>query len=76
MSCQPFEAWNRQRHGSTFWDLNSLVTTDERARIRSIYVSQKQLKEIPLGGWSLRSRMTDACKVAKERAYAICHAAG
>lgn len=62
MSALAFEAWNKQKHMSTFWDLSCLVTVDQRARIRPIYVSQKQLKEIPLGGWSLRSRFLDATK--------------
>lgn len=43
----------------------------ERAKIRPIYVSQKPLKDLPLGGWSLRSRMQDASKVARERALAM-----
>lgn len=63
MSTKAFDGWNKQRHGANFWDLNCLVTLEERARTRPIYVSQKQLRDTPLGGWSLRSRMMDASKV-------------
>lgn len=71
MSGQAFDAWNKQKHLDSFWDLNCLVTVDQRARIRPIYVSHQQLKQVPLGGWSLRSRIQDAAKAAKERALAM-----
>ena len=71
MSTQSFDAWLKQKHKTTFWDLNSLATPNQRARIRPIYVSRQHLKQIPLGGWSLSSRMQDATKVAKERALAM-----
>lgn len=52
--------------GETFHDLNQLITLDQRYRIKALSLSQKQVNAMPPGFYTVKTRMKDATKVAKE----------
>ena len=66
LSTKAWEAWVHGKHAETFHDLQALVTHDQRSRIRPMILNQQQLKEMPPGPYTVKARMRDANKVAKE----------
>ena len=70
-STRAWEAWQNGKHSDLFHDLRGLITWDQKQRIKVLCISPKQLKEMPKNGWSLRNRMADAAKAAKEVALSL-----
>ena len=59
------------RHAETFFDLNNLVTADQRQRIQPLSLTLKQVNEMPKGVYTVRARLRDATKAAKEVAMSL-----
>lgn len=70
-SKRAWEAWQQGKHADLFHDLRDLITWDQKQRIKALCISPKQLKEMPKNEWSLRNRMADAAKAAKEIALSL-----
>lgn len=50
----------------TFHDLSTLITLDQRQRIKLLYMSSNQLKDMPNTEWSLRNRMHETHELEQE----------
>ena len=70
-STRAWECWQQNKHAEVFHDLRDLITWDQKQRIRVLCINAKQLKEMPSNEWSLRNRMADAAKAAKEVALSM-----
>ena len=70
-SRKAWEAWVHGRHSDTFYDLQSLVTHDQRSRIRPLLLTTQQIKDMPPGPFTLKARAKDAGKTAKEIALSL-----
>ena len=54
------------KHPDQFFDLSSLVTWDQRQRVKALSITKAQLRVMPTTGLSLRTRYKDANKAAME----------
>ena len=70
LSTKAWEAWVHGKHDHIFHDLASLVTADERHQIKALCLTMQQVKQMPKGALTLRSRFHDATKAATEVALA------
>lgn len=70
-SSRAWEAWQQNKHTEVFYDLTCLIPWDQKQRIRVLCIGAKQLKETPNNEWSLRNRMADAAKAAREVALSL-----
>lgn len=70
-SARAWEAWTQRKHRDNFHDLQELITLDQYKRIKVLCITPKQLKDFPKGEWSLRNRLADATKAAKEIALSL-----
>ena len=66
MSVKAWQAWVMGKHQEEFFDLSSLVTWDQRQRVRALSINKTQLKGMPNTGISMRTRYKDANKAAVE----------
>ena len=71
LSVRAWEAWVKGRRAETFFDLNNLVTADQRQRIQPLSLTLKQVNEMPKGVYTVRARLRDATKAAKEVAMSL-----
>ena len=60
LSIRAWEAWVNGKHKERFYDLNSLVTPDQRSRIRPLSLTRKQVNDMPPGPFTVQARMRDA----------------
>ena len=65
------EAWTQYKHKDVFYDMQNLISLDQRARIKVLAITSDQLKDMPKTEWSLRNRMADAKKAAQEVALSM-----
>ena len=70
LSTRAWEAWVHGKHQESFFDLNELITHDQRCRIRPLSLTQKQVNDMPCA-YTLKARLQDANKVAREIALSI-----
>ena len=70
-STRAWKDWNHGKHADIFHDLRNLITWDQKQCIKVLCISPKQLKDMPRNEWSLRNRMADAGKAAKEVALSL-----
>ena len=70
-STRAHEAWTQHKHKEVFYDMQDLITLDQRARIKVLAITADQLKDMPKTEWSLRNRMADAKKAALEVALSM-----
>lgn len=70
LSTKAWEAWVHGKHDHIFHDLASLVTHDQRQQIKALCINMQQVRQMPKGTMTLRSRFHDATKAATEVALA------
>ena len=49
LSTRAWEAWVHGKHKESFFDLNELITHDQRCRIRPLSLTQQQINDMPTG---------------------------
>ena len=65
-STRAWQAWQHGQHKDSFHDIQTHVMHDQRMQIKALCINPKQLRELPKGEWTLRNRMADAAKAARE----------
>ena len=70
-STRAWECWQQNKHVEIFHDLRDLITWDQKQRIRVLCINARQLTDMPNNEWSLRNRMMDATKAAREVALSL-----
>ena len=68
MSVKAWQAWVMGKHQEHFFDLSSLVTWDQRQRVRALSINKTQLKGMLNTRISMRARYKDANKAAMDLA--------
>ena len=71
LSTKAWEAWVHGKHKESFFDINELIARDQRCRIRPLSLTQQQIKDMPTRPYTLKARLSDANKVAREIALSI-----